>query len=352
MTTVVDKIEPPSAQMRDALNQGPTTSDAFREAFTAMPSLDQIELVSPPPRELPPLDSARVVFWNAERLKYPDASAKMLAATGADVFLLCELDLGMARSGNRHTAAELAAALDGGYIFAVEFVELDLGDARERSWHKGETNTVGLHGAGLVSPRPLVHPRLVRLETSGRWFDGKFGERRVGGRIAVTAEFAVAGRPVLLVSVHFESHTGPADRLAETRHLLNKIDRDAARLPVLIGGDFNTNTMERVEHESHAAIAEAVAAEPERLLSPMRHEPMFAELAGRGYDWQSCNVMGARTQRTRPDGTPAEPLGRIDWFFARGLDCSEPAVIPAVDDKGVAISDHEALAVTVSPSRV
>ena len=63
----------------------------------------------------------------------------------------------------------------------------------------------------------------------------------------------------------------------------------------------------------------------------MRYEPMFAELARRGYDWESCNVMGALTQRTRPDGTPAEPLGRIDWFFARGLACSDPAVIPAVD---------------------
>ncbi len=33
--------------------------------------------------------------------------------------------------------------------------------------------------------------------------------------------------------------------------------------------------------------------------------------------------------------------------FARGLACSDPAVIPAVDSSGVAMSDHEALAVAV-----
>ena len=79
----------------------------------------------------------------------------------------------------------------------------------------------------------------------------------------------------------------------------------------------------------------------------MAYEPMFQELRGRGYDWESCNLMGAHTQRTRPDGTPREPLGRIDWFFSRGLKCYDPAVIPAVDQGGAAISDHEALAVTI-----
>ena len=99
----------------------------------------------------------------------------------------------MARTGNRHTIADLAAALGAGYVFAVEFVELDLGDARERGWFAGETNDAGLHGAGFVSARPLLDPRLLRLENSGRWFDGAFGERRVGGRIAVMAALEIAG---------------------------------------------------------------------------------------------------------------------------------------------------------------
>ena len=80
------------------------------------------------------------------------------------------------------------------------------------------------------------------------------------------------------------------------------------------------------------------------------YEPMFDVLRRRGYDWESCNVALAPTQRTRPDGTPAPPFGKIDWLFARGLRCSDPAIIPAVDVEGMAISDHEALAVTIAPA--
>ena len=55
--------------------------------------------------------------------------------------------------------------------------------------------------------------------------------------------------PVLLVSVHYESHTGPDDRLEQTRVLLDAIDRHFPGRPVLIGGDFNTNTLDRPNHE-------------------------------------------------------------------------------------------------------
>ena len=347
MTAIVERIVPPPAAMRDAIGSGPTEPNAFHAAFSEMQCLDQIEQAMPPAPGPPLLAAARIVFWNAERLKYLAPSIAMLGAAGADAHVLCELDLGMARSGNIHTTSGLAQGLGAGYIFAVEFVELGLGDNRERSWHKGATNVSGLHGAGFVSRQVLLRPRLLRLETSGRWFDGKFGERRVGGRIAVMAELAIGGKPVLLVSVHYESHTGPEDRLAQTRLLLDNIDRFNPSQPVLIGGDFNTNTLDRSNHERPAIVLEALRDDPLRLDLPMAYEPMFQELRGRGYEWESCNVMGARTQRTRPDGTPREPLGRIDWFFSRGLTCYDPAVIPAVDQAGVAISDHEALAVTI-----
>ena len=79
---------------------------------------------------------ARIAFWNAERLKYPAPTGALLRSLEADAILLCELDLGMARSGNRHTIADLANSLDAGHVFGVEFVELDLGDARERRWRQ------------------------------------------------------------------------------------------------------------------------------------------------------------------------------------------------------------------------
>jgi endonuclease/exonuclease/phosphatase family metal-dependent hydrolase len=349
VTRTVGRVEAPSEALRRAVHDGPATREAFAEAFARLSALHALELHRPSAHAAPRA-TARIVFWNAERLKYLAPALAMLRRVEADALLLAEADVGMARSGNRHTIGDLAAALGAGYVFGVEFVELDLGDARERAWHAGERNQAGLHGGGIVARQPLRRPALARLESSGRWFDGAFGERRVGGRIAVMAEIAVAGMPVLLVSVHYESHTGPEDRLAQTRATLDAIDAVAPGAPVLIGGDFNTSTFELAEKQDRRRVEEALVADPERLVAPMPYEPMFEELAGRGYDWSACNLPLTPTQRTRPDGTPAPPFGTIDWFFARGLRCSDPAIVPAVDEAGVAISDHEALAVTVEPS--
>lgn len=341
VTRTVDRLDLPSAGARAAILRQPVVAEGFHAAFGDFACLHAVEH-GPPPAARAIGDSARILFWNAERLKYLDASTAMLAAAGADVLLLCEVDLGMARSQNRHTIAELARNLGAGYVFGTEFVELDLGDARERTWHAGQENSAGLHGGGIVSALPLRRPALVRLETSGRWFDGVFGERRVGGRIAVLAEVEVGGRSVLLASAHYESHTGPADRLLQTCTMLDAIDAHSPGLPVLIGGDFNTNTFELEDKPSRDA------ADPRRLVDPVPYEPMFAELGSRGYDWRACTVPLAATQRTRPDGTPPPPFGKIDWLFARGLRCSDPVILPAVDAAGIAISDHEVLAVTVA----
>ena len=156
--------------------------------------------------------------------------------------------------------------------------------------------------------------------------------------------------PVLLVSAHYESHSDPADRLLQTKVMLDAIDRHSPDMPVLIGGDFNTSTFDLEKKQDAGHVRQSLAEDPDRLVAPMPYEPMFAHLAGRGYDWGDCNIALAHTQRTRPDGTPKPPFGKIDWFFSRGLRCTDPAIIPAVDSAGTAISDHEALAITITPA--
>jgi endonuclease/exonuclease/phosphatase family metal-dependent hydrolase len=260
--------------------------------------------------------------------------------------LLCELDLGMARSGQAHTTRALAERLGTGYAFAVEFLELGLGDAREQAWHAGQLNQAGLHGAAILSAFALERPAVIRLETAGDWFDGRHGERRVGGRIAVAATLTIDHMPVTLVSVHFESHGDPAQRASQMGLLLDAIETYAPARPVLIGGDLNTSTVSR-------DWARGTGVKPvlplQRVLDPVPFEPMFEVVAAHGYDWRACNALNVPTQRTRPDGTPAAPLGKIDWFLCRGLVASDAATLPAVDAQGVAISDHEVLAVTIAP---
>ncbi len=228
----------------------------------------------------------------------------------------------------------------------MEFLELGLGDARERTWHAGEVNEAGLHGAAILGRCALERPAVIRLETTGDWFDGRHGERRIGGRIAVVATVLIDRAPVTLVSVHFESHGDPAQRAAQISRLIEAIDSYAPGQPVLIGGDLNTSTIRR-DWARGTGVKPVLPAE--RVLDPVPYEPLFEVAAAQGYDWRACNALGVPTQRTRKDGTPTPPLGKIDWFLSRDLMVSDPATVPAVDARGEAISDHEVLLVTIAP---
>ena len=188
---------------------------------------------------------------------------------------------------------------------------------------------------------------LIRLESDGAWFDGSRGERRVGGRVALLALLDLGGGPLTLVNVHLESHSDPAARADQVKSLLDEVDRLAGFSPVLIGGDFNTSTVSR---DWARGTGEKPLLPLERVLDPVPYEPLFEVMAAAGYEWQSCNALGLPTQRTRPDGTPKPPLGKIDWFFSRGLHASAAETAPAVGPDGEAISDHEILAVTVQPN--
>ena len=181
-----------------------TALDADRidhaQLFERLPALHSVEVRQATAPVTLSRDKVRIAFWNAERCKYLNASAALLGGVDLEAILLAEMDDGMARSGQHHTTRELADRLDAGYAFGVEFVELALGDARERAWHAGQDNEHGLHGGAIVSRLEMMRPALLRLETTGRWWSGALkGERRIGGRIAVAVTVRVDGCDVALV---------------------------------------------------------------------------------------------------------------------------------------------------------
>lgn len=300
--------------------------DAHDRFAAQVPALNAVEhRPAPVDRPVPP--RLRVAAWNAERLKYHAPSAALLR--GADVVLLTEADIGMARSGNRHTVRDLAEALGMGWAYGVEFVELGLGDARESEWHADEDNRVGLHGNAILSRHKLLDPVIIPLDAGGTWFAGRSGnQRRLGGRMAIAARLDTP-RPLWLVAAHLESHSDAADRGRQGERLVAAIDRLVpAGAGVVLGGDFNTTE-----------VAGSLDA-------PEAVEPLFTVLRDAGFDWRRCNAPGP-TQRTRPDGTPVAPFAKLDWLFTRHVEAEAPETIAAVDEAGAAISDHEVVAATV-----
>jgi endonuclease/exonuclease/phosphatase family metal-dependent hydrolase len=250
------------------------------------------------------------------------------------VSLLCEVDAGMARSGNVHTVRDLIGSSGEGYAFGVEFVELDLGDAQEMRDHAHERNASGFHGNAIVSGLALDDACLIPLEESGLWFSGFNGaQRRIGGRMAVAARVAGAPRRLWVVGVHLESKTDPADRRAQVQNLLRALDRLAPHDACVIGGDFNTKALPR-EGEARQRL----------LLCPEEDEPLFADLRAAGFAWAQANL-DEPTQRPGPKNKHEPPFGKLDWLFVRGVAASHPQVIPAVDGQGRPVSDHDMITV-------
>lgn len=321
--------------------------DLHDRLLRTTPALTTVEVTDPPAAPPPVPDALRISAWNAERGGATDAGAAILWATGAAVHLVTELDVGMARSGNLHTGRELARRLGAGAVLGVEYVELGLGSWTERPrLPEGATNARGLHGAAIVSPWPLADPAVLRFDTSGVWFTDARDEPRVGGRMAVAGRLPLGAGSVVVVCVHLESHEGPPERAEQMGALLDAVDALAGDDPVVVGGDLNTLSGRAHDLYRSRVRHELVAAEPTRFTDPTPHEPLFALAADRGYRWDAANAPGP-TQRTRADGYPKEPLVRLDWMLVRGLHATDPATVPALGPDGVAVSDHDALAVTV-----
>jgi endonuclease/exonuclease/phosphatase family metal-dependent hydrolase len=225
----------------------------------------------------------------------------------------------MARSGNRHTTADLAASLDMGYAYGVEFVELGLGDEREQSWHKGQRNHAGLHGNAILSRLPLTELALIRFDDSARWFSDRRAagmQRRLGGRMALAGRIATDGGDLVVASVHLESDCAAADRARQMTTLLSAMGGCYGNARMVIGGDCNT-----------AELPEVDPARPEDARAWFHrcdaYEPLFGVMQHGGFGWRTANDMGT-TQRMRPDGKPLPPFRRLDWLFTRGLVGSEP----------------------------
>jgi len=322
-----------------------------RRHFDRLAALREIEAGGHPPTRAAIPGPAKVLFWNVERLRHIDAITATLREEKADVGLLCEIDRGMARSGNGDPMVELAQRLGQGFVYAVEFIELDLGDPKEKAAHAGQSNRLGFHGAGIIADVSLRRPFLIRIDARGDWFDGTRHEPRVGGTIALGVQVIVAGVATTMVSVHLESHGDPEERAADTWRLLALIDRYDAQAPVILGGDFNASTASFAERWSdRAGWLRRLAQEPRRLTAPQPFEPLFSALADAGYDWHGCNVPDAPTQRF-PEAEARRPLAKLDWFFTRGLTASDPRIIPALRADGSPSSDHDALIVSVATKR-
>lgn len=338
--TTVPNLVLPSQQDRDRAAQMWGSRQAHDQLVQEWPCLKTIELAMPAAPSPNQSTSLTVAAWNIERCKEVEASAQRLEHVGADIVLATEMDLGMARSGQRHTTRDLAHQLGFGYAFGVEFVELGLGDDFETAACAGMSNRHGLHGNAILSRWPLLDVTLIPLDEGGGWFvraPKNDGQYRVGGRMAMAARIETASGEIAVVSVHYESESDAAGRAAQTQIMLTQLDELFGPMPAIIGGDLNTK-----------AFLDAGMSPQQILAEPEKAEPSFEHFAKHGFDWRASNL-GEVTTRLPPHGPQDRPLKTLDWLFTRGVQASSPFILPALSATGEYLSDHEMIGATITP---
>ncbi|HLL73755.1 MAG TPA: endonuclease/exonuclease/phosphatase family protein [Pyrinomonadaceae bacterium] len=328
-----------------------------------------------PAKSLP--RAIRATAWNIERGKRLGGIVGALATHpdigASDVLLLTELDYGMARTGNRFVARELAEALRLNYAFAPCYVALNKGSGFEAR-AEGE-NTLALHGNAVLSRWPLTNAHSLALPNGKDKMRGK--EKRLGSQRAVVADVEHPLGAFRVVSVHLDAHSSQAHRRRQMAIVLEHLSRLRPALPSVVGGDWNTTTY----NASRAAYS--IAGFFRRVLMGVRrvmrdHYPyperwfergLFREIERRGFRWRELNAPGAGTLHYHTDDFAAHAnLGewvpqwcfwfinwalsrnegrcslKLDWFAGRNVapaHDSPPRVVNGLRDDGGPLSDHD-----------
>src|ERR1044072_5076699 len=252
-----------------------------------------------------PLDTGavRATAWNIERGIKLDEIIRVLheheVMSRSDVLLLTELDYGMARSGNRHVAREIAEGLGMAYAFAPCYVNLSKGSGLE-SAARGE-NAAALHGNAFLSRWPVRQAWSIALPNGKDKMKGR--EKRLGSQRAVACEIEHPAGVFRAVSLPLDAHSSQRHREQQMKVVLNFLEQLGPPLPVLIGGDWNTST-----YNSRRAVY-SIAGFFRRVLMGVGHvienhylkperwfeRGLFRELERRGYAYGPLNEPGAGT---------------------------------------------------------
>jgi endonuclease/exonuclease/phosphatase family metal-dependent hydrolase len=282
------------------------------------------------------------------------------------------VDLGMARSGNRDVAAELAARLGMHGTWAAMFLEGTRGRDDDTLYAVPQDNQESLFGLALLSRWPISSARCVPLPgPEALLFDR---ERMAGRFVALVCHIAHPVTPFTAVTVHLEVHRSRAHRAVQMRKLLDALAGEVG--PVVLSGDWNTHTFDRGRHRTVVRAAWALLAHPtprlaRRLRRPDRgehREMLFEELERAGFAWEpyvdeapTLALRFARLGEVHMLPWPLRSIAsrglgwaerrvrlRLDWIAARGFRHGQGTghTVEGLDGPGLA-SDHAPIVANV-----
>lgn len=336
----------------------------------------------------------RVASWNIERGKEADGQIAFIkdhpALSEADVLLLNEVDIGMARSGNRDIVREISEALGFEYVFGNSYLCLDPGNIRDGA--SGEENSLGLHGNAILSRHPILRAENVSLAITKDKFHSS--EKRLGHKKALWAEVQTPLGKLPVATAHLDSGAAPWQRAAQLRDLLARLEERGVAERCVLGGDLNTTTydLKSLPRFAWNIFKKLLRGGFPHAIHHYVHpyeiydKPVFDALDAAGFDWKGFNAPAVGTTRYEVGTFDSEskvrdylpeifvkilawrlkpwngvaPL-KIDWFSGRGVRALAEAEIREESGRvslapqsfykprhgGVLLSDHDPIVVDV-----
>lgn len=285
------------------------------EVMAKIPQFSQAEIYNFAPAPVRAPESLGTLVFNMERGVCLEELGDFLetcpAVQPADVILANELDDGCIRSGGKNTTLELAKRLGMNAVFGLEFIELVNGE-----------DPKGFHGNAIFARWPIRRAKIVRLPERYNWYFDR--QRRIGGRLAILAELDVAGKRVGVGTIHLENRTHGPGRLAQLEAVLAEAEAMFPGMPVILGGDLNTNTFDGRDKDAIQAVAGSCELQ-RRCLEDVA-------------DWEEClpaaEKAGYRLLPEKAVPTRRKPLPggghlalRLDWLLARGVETGESRTV-------------------------
>ncbi|MCW5828466.1 MAG: endonuclease/exonuclease/phosphatase family protein [Deltaproteobacteria bacterium] len=353
--------------------------------------------LNPEPVRRPSRPFVRVAAWNIERGKRLEAVFGGLGhelLQSADVLILNEADIGMARSGQRNIARLAAERMGMHYVFGNHYLCLDRGNPRDtlmlgkdgtvigaRGNLPDEENSLGLHGNAILTHFPVLCAENLPLHETKDKF--RSSEKRFGVKKALWADIGTPHGPLTVGAVHLDSMASPARRARQLDDLLSRLNGVRAGKPVIVGGDWNTSTYD-LQSPLHLAwnllkkflrggFAHAVPS----YMTPYEiyDREIFETAVRNGFAWREFNNLAQSTSLYDVDDPEAANIVRdqvgligvkllrwrlapwngkaplkVDWFSGRNLSPAGPepasgALAPLVLERfrpgGRKASDHD-----------
>ena len=111
--------------------------------------------------------------------------------------------------------------------------------------------------------------------------------------------------------------------------VLDEVQRVFAGLPVILGGDLNTNTFDGRDKDYIRHLADHPAELADNIVKIDSSEPLLTACGDAGYAWRTASGDGRLTRR-KPVGEGNFLAMRLDWIIPRGLTAKDSRVISTV----------------------